>query len=87
MKHWMFKCNEVSRVISDSMDRALPLHHRMFIRIHIMMCKYCARFRRQLMTLREAARSMDLSLEQVDASITLPTKARERIKKAISTQT
>ena len=33
------------------MDRNLPFHYRMFIRIHLMMCKYCARFNHQLMML------------------------------------
>ena len=68
------------------MDRTLPLHHRMFIRIHILMCKYCARFRRQLLLLREAARKMDLSPEALDAAVGLSPEARERMKKAIEAQ-
>ena len=86
MKHWMFCCRDVSQKISESMDRTLPLHHRMFIRIHILMCKYCARFRRQLLLLREAAQKMDLSPEALEAAVGLSPEARERMKKAIEAQ-
>ena len=86
MKHWMFCCKDVSQKISESMDRTLPLHHRMFIRIHILMCKYCSRFRRQLLLLREAAQKMDLSPEALAAAVGLSPEARERMKKAIEAQ-
>ena len=65
------------------MDRTLPLHHRMFIKVHILMCKYCLRFRRQLLMLREAARTIELSPEAVDSALGLSPEARERIQKVI----
>ena len=68
------------------MDRALPLHHRMFIRIHILMCKYCLRFRRHLLILREAARKIDLPAESVDSALGLSHEAQDRMKKAIEAQ-
>ena len=58
MKHWMFRCHEVSRKVSQSMDTPLPLHQRLAIRFHLMMCRYCARFRRQLFELRKLSRSI-----------------------------
>ena len=68
------------------MDRTLPLHHRMLIRIHILMCKFCFRFRRQLLMLREAAQKIDLSSEAVDSALGLSQEARDRMKKAIEAQ-
>jgi hypothetical protein len=56
MTHWMFRCREVSRKVSQSMDTPLPLHQRIAIRIHLMMCRYCARFRRQILALRKISR-------------------------------
>ena len=56
MKHWMFSCKDVSQKISQSMDVQQPLRHRMAVRIHLMMCRYCARFYRQLVMLREMSR-------------------------------
>ncbi len=62
------------------MDRELPFYHRMYIRIHMLMCEYCSRFRRQLLLLRELSRSDEI----VDMSTKDPTglslEARKRIK-------
>ena len=68
------------------MDRTLPFQQRMFIRIHILMCKYCLRFRRQLLMLRDAARKIDLSPEAVDSALGLSHEAQDRMKKAIEAQ-
>ena len=83
MKHWMFKCREVSRMISESMDRKLPLHQRVMIRIHLAVCKYCSRFKRQVLLIREACRHLTQPLEEIDSAITLPLEARERINAAL----
>ena len=83
MKHWMFKCREVSRMISESMDRKLPLHHRIMIRIHLAMCKYCARFKRQIQLMQAACRRLEAAVEGPDAAAVLSPEARERIASAI----
>jgi hypothetical protein len=84
MRHWMFSCKEVSQRISESMDRGLPLHQRMFIRIHIMMCKYCYRFRKQLVFLRQIGR-FSLSLgEAAGSALILSDEARKRIKNSLN---
>lgn len=85
MKHWMFCCKDVSKKISDSMDRNLPFHHRMFIRIHLMMCKYCARFKKQLLMLRKLSRLETSSGEDTTPPIVLSMEARKRIKKSLRT--
>ncbi len=59
MKHWMFRCNDVSQKVSQSLDASLPFHHRMAVRMHLLMCRYCARFRRQLIMLRTVSRQVD----------------------------
>jgi hypothetical protein len=85
MKHWMFCCKDVSKKISESMDRNLPFHHRMFIRIHLMMCKYCARFKQQLLMLRKLSRLETTSDEDKTPPIVLSMEARKRIKKSLKT--
>jgi len=80
MKHWMFCCKDVSQKVSESMDRKLPFHERMFIRVHILMCKYCSRFRRQLLLLRELSRSDKIDRISQDIAAGLSLDARERIK-------
>lgn len=79
----MFKCNEVSRRVSESMDHKLPLYQRMLIWLHLLMCKYCARFRQQIIILRNLCRSHLLDDEPLSPKDILPPDARERIRKAL----
>jgi thioredoxin-related protein len=79
----MFSCKEVSRRISESMDRGLPLQQRMFIRFHIMMCKYCYRFRKQLFFLKQMGRFSQSLSEAAGSALTLSDAARERIKNSL----
>jgi hypothetical protein len=85
MKHWMFCCKDVSKKISESMDRNLPLHHRLFIRIHLMMCKYCSRFKQQLMMLRKLSGLEIAPGDDMTPPIVLSMEARDRIKKSLRT--
>ncbi|MFN2355158.1 MAG: zf-HC2 domain-containing protein [Desulfopila sp.] len=55
-KYWLFNCKDISRLVSDSMDRNLSLRHRLGIRFHLMMCRYCHRFARQLKRMRQVIR-------------------------------
>lgn len=65
------------------MDRKLPLHDRMFIRFHQLICRYCSRFRRQLLLLRELSRSDEFADMSQDFSAELSREARERIKASL----
>jgi hypothetical protein len=80
MGHLMYNCKEVTRIVSESLDRKLPLHQRMDIRVHLFMCKFCSRYRKQLLILREAMRLQTRYDEDSGSPITLPPEARERIK-------
>ena len=82
MNHWMFLCQEVSQKVSRGMDAKLPWRHRLAIRIHLMMCRYCARFRRQLALLRRLSRSQepDPSPEAPPESLSAEAKARMKEK-------
>lgn len=77
--HWMFRCHEVSRRVSLSMESALPLTQRAAIRIHLAMCRYCARFRRQLLALRKLGRHSGAPATPA----ALSPEAKERIKRAL----
>ena len=84
MSHWMFNCKDVSQRVSESMDRSLPLHHRMMIKIHLMMCKYCARFKQQLLAVRNACRLDDLHGEDCEHIHDLPQAVQDRLKLSLS---
>ena len=82
----MLSCKEVTRLISESMDRQLPFGQRMALRMHLFMCKLCSRYRRQMVLIREAMRHY---LEEIEPSepfvaISLSPEAREKIKRALA---
>ncbi len=83
MDHWMFNCKAVTRMISESLDRKLPFYQRMGITMHLLMCKLCSRYRRQLLLLRETIRLQAASSEDTESAVVLPPGARERIKRSI----
>ncbi len=83
MSHWMFNCKEISRRVSESMDRNLPLYQRMLIWMHLLMCKYCTRFRRQVRILRDHCRSHRLDENSPDPDVTLSSDACGRIREAL----
>lgn len=53
---WMLHCDKVSKFVSESMDRDLSFTQRMGVRVHLLMCRHCARFARQLEHMRSAIR-------------------------------
>ena len=83
MNHWMFSCQEVSQKISQSMDVPLPFHHRMAIRIHLWMCRYCVRFRRQLILLRKMSRYEDRDQSFIETTEKLSKETKARMKKML----
>jgi len=83
MSRWMYNCREVTQMISESLDRNLPFHQRIGIRMHLLMCKLCSRYRRQLLLLRETIRLEVAKSEDIESATALPPGARERIKRSI----
>lgn len=78
--HWMYNCKEVSEMVSESMDRSLPFYQRVLMRLHLLMCKYCARCREQFETIRAASRFGDLHGKELDDSQALSNDGKERLK-------
>jgi predicted anti-sigma-YlaC factor YlaD len=50
----MLSCREVSRILSDQLDRKLRPMERVRLRLHLAMCKACSRVEGQLSLLRTA---------------------------------
>ncbi len=80
MRHWMFRCEDISRKISQSMDKQLPWHQRIAIWFHLMMCRYCQLFRRQMILLREISRFKGLPGSHDASSEKLSDETKEKIK-------
>jgi hypothetical protein len=86
MKHWMFSCSEVSQKVSQSMETPLPFLNLVGIRIHLLMCRYCLRFGRQLKLLRKMSRYDESGTLPPELPNQLSKDARERIKDSLRTQ-
>lgn len=83
MNHWMFRCRDVSQKVSQSMDEPLPFSQRMAVWIHLMMCRYCRRFQRQLIALRKISGMEDMGDSIDEASDKLSEDAKTRIKEKL----
>jgi hypothetical protein len=81
----MLSCREAVRLISDGMDRRLPIWKRIGLRVHVLICTWCERYRRQLLFIRNAMRRHPDKLEGQDqpAAPSLSPEARERLKQAL----
>jgi hypothetical protein len=54
----MLTCKEAHRLVSEDLDRDLPLGERLRVRMHLLACTSCSRFRDQMQFLRKAMRSL-----------------------------
>ena len=67
------------------MDTALPVRYRIAVWLHLRMCRYCTRFRQQLILLGAAGRSMRNGYSEEDAAETLSEEAKARIREKLRT--
>jgi len=81
----MLSCKDVTQLISESMDRSLPLRKRIGVQVHLLICKFCARYERQLLQIREMVRQLVATEERPGAPYgeALSKKTRERIEKSL----
>lgn len=82
MRHWMFSCKKITAMVSESMDRKLPLSRRMGIRFHLMMCSLCRRYQQQLLFIRSVLQR-NMEADEISGQ-TLPDDARKRIEQKLT---
>ena len=78
----MLSCKEASRKISEGMERPLSRGERIGLRLHLLLCRSCSAFRRQVRALDGLVqqRFRDQEGEPTEPlSESLPPEARERI--------
>ena len=78
----MLSCQEVTQLISESFDHPLPFRKRIGMQFHLLICKWCDRFRRHVLFLQDSLRRGAVQLEKQDLSALAPLSpaARERIR-------
>jgi len=81
-------CNQVVKLVSEEMDHPLPLGTKIKVRLHFLICKWCERYREQLIFIRSAMRRHPDKLEGQDqpAAPSPSPEAHERLKQALRQQ-
>lgn len=75
-------CREASRLQSDALDQPLPLPQRFGLRVHMLLCKWCRRYGKQIRFLRHAAHEHSEKLTEATPR-TLSPEVRERLKHSL----
>ena len=75
----MLNCREVTLLASESLDRKVTLKERIGLRFHLLMCKLCTRYVRQLKFMHQASRVVDENNVK-GSGAQLSESARDRIR-------
>lgn len=84
----MLTCRETTSLISQSLDAKLSLRQRIAVRIHLFMCRFCSRFKKQLYFIRDATEWFNIDdnegedIQRLDESLT--PESREKLKRIIA---
>ncbi|EGV35434.1 zf-HC2 domain-containing protein [Neisseria weaveri] len=49
----MLKCKDACRLVSESQDRPLTKREKIALRLHLLICRYCKNYEKQLNFIRE----------------------------------
>lgn len=78
-------CEEVSQLTSFSMDKKLTFREKLGVRFHLMFCKWCRLFSKQMFqvseTIKNKSRAIEKELEKPDFQ--LPTEFKNRLKNSL----
>ena len=76
-------CDVITEKISESLDRKLSLKERLQIKVHLMYCKYCLRYRDQIMYMRKLLEKDTASiLKDVKLDTAQKSRMKEQIRKS-----
>ncbi len=73
-------CREAARAQSEQLDHPLPRMTSIGLRLHLLICKWCRRYGKQIRWLHQATHNQEDKWVQTDAN-SLSDSARERIKR------
>ncbi|NOZ13510.1 MAG: hypothetical protein GXO69_07660 [Acidobacteria bacterium] len=78
-------CDVITEKISESMDYPISWRDKVRIRFHILFCRFCNRYRRQLFAIREMLGSGPAApkANTISGTECLSDEAKERIRKEI----
>jgi len=75
-------CQIIAAKVSESLDHRISLYDRLMIRIHVMGCKLCARYRKQLLSMHKAVEEISQKYAE-NGEAQLSDDTRQRIKEKL----
>lgn len=81
----MLTCKQASQLVSQSLDQPLPWSKRLQLKFHLMICKFCMRFFKQMHGMKQAAIHLQHQIES-DDSIKLSDSAKQTIRDRLNDQ-
>jgi hypothetical protein len=87
-RRWLLRtlqpCQVMVPVMSGSLERRLGLVERTKLRLHLLVCAWCARYLEQIKLLRQAVSQREFTCEDDNASpVKLTDEARQRISESL----
>jgi hypothetical protein len=79
----MRHCKQIVDLVSQQMESKLPWSIRMEVKMHLLMCKNCHRYAKQLNFMQSELNQLEENL----STITLDDPAKERIKQSLKLAT
>ncbi|MGH9930052.1 MAG: hypothetical protein ACREA9_12635 [Pyrinomonadaceae bacterium] len=89
VRRWLLRktqpCRQMVPLMSESMDRRLGVLEYLKLKLHLLVCVWCARYLKQIKLLGSVLR-LPLPLDEPtsEPAVSLPPEARERIAKALN---
>src|SRR5437899_12395635 len=86
LRRWLLRtlqpCRKMVPLMSESLERRLSIRERLGLRLHLLVCTWCARYLEQIKFLRRILRGQS-SQASTELAPSLAYEARERIAKAL----
>ena len=83
----MLSCKEAIRLVSERLDRELPLWQRLGLRLHVLMCRGCSRYTRQVTILDRPVGEHYRFDRPTEGAAPLSAESRGRIKASLRAAT
>lgn len=82
----MLSCKQASELVSQALDRPLSIRERWSVRFHLLICRACTRFSRQL-AFMQAMIEKFLSETAQNEQLQLPAIAKARMAEVLRSET
>lgn len=77
-------CKRIAKLLSEQLDRELPLSRRIAIRIHLSWCVFCRRLARHLVLIHGVCEKAGEAGDSILADAALSPESKERMKKMLA---